>query len=185
MSKTNIGLVLHCEKASIEVWKSIENYTDYFISNYGRVKSYKKGTAKFLKQQVNEKGYLKVPLIRDDKRRTSCKVHRLVAQAFIPNSLELPEINHKDEVKTNNHVENLEWCDHKYNVNYGNRTEQASLTYSRPIIQYDKNGNYIAEYRNPYDANRKLGLYSSHIYSCCHGKRKTTGGFMFKFKDVI
>ena len=122
-----------------EMWRPIEGYEGkYEVSNKGRVKSLKRYSTRFgyQKELVGEKlmsiqksptGYMQVHLSNKGKRTTK-SVHRLVAQAFIPNPQGLPLINHKDEDPTNNHVENLEWCTQKYNVNYGTARKRARAT---------------------------------------------------------
>ena len=96
-----------------EIWKDFHNYQ---VSNHGQVRNSK--TGRLLKLQLNEKGYLRVALRIDGKTKWY-RVSRLVANLFIPNPDNLPEVNHKDENKLNNYAENLEWCDRKYNVHYG------------------------------------------------------------------
>ena len=111
-----------------EIWRDIEGYEGlYQVSNMGRVKSLgndKNRKEKILKPGMNNYGYLQVGLHKEGKRKIF-QVHRLVAQAFIPNPEELPEINHKTEIKTDNRAEFIEWCDHRYNMNYGTRNERA------------------------------------------------------------
>ena len=108
----------------IELWKDIEGYEGlYQVSNLGRV--YSKKTNRFLTMKKGNHGYERVALFKDGKQKFYLK-HRLVAQAFIPNPDNLPEVNHKDEDKSNNCVSNLEWCDGKYNCNYGNRNKNGS-----------------------------------------------------------
>ena len=99
-----------------EIWKNIMGFNGYQVSNFGRVRSFK--TYKILKQATNNKGYKSLGLCKKGKMSTFL-VHRLVAEAFIPNPDKLPCINHKDENPSNNCVSNLEWCDQKYNTNYG------------------------------------------------------------------
>ena len=114
-----------------EVWKNINGYEGlYQISNNGRVKSLPKLAGKswrkekILKTYLDKDGYVKVILCKENKTKF-LSVHRLIAEAFIPNPNEFPQINHKDENKQNNSLENLEWCTCKYNINYGTRTERA------------------------------------------------------------
>lgn len=95
--------------------RDIQGYENYQITDDGRVWS--KITNKWLKATDNGWGYLKVNLYKNGKMKC-CRVHRLVANAFLPNPENLPQINHKDEDKTNNNVSNLEWCDRAYNINY-------------------------------------------------------------------
>lgn len=106
----------------MEIWKTIEGFENYSVSTYGRVRKTK--TKKIMHQQINN-GYLYIRLNKDNKR-VPLRVHRLVAQAFIPNPDNCPCVNHKDENKTNNCVENLEWCTHKYNLNYGTIRERIA-----------------------------------------------------------
>ena len=109
-----------------EIWKDIAYYEEsYQISNYGRVRN--KKTNKYKAQHDNGKGYLTVDLWKNNKGKKEY-VHRLVALAFIPNPDKLPQVNHKDEDKQNNYVENLEWCTAKYNNNYGNHTSNMVKT---------------------------------------------------------
>ena len=113
----------------MEIWKDIEGYEGlYQVSNKGRIKSlnYRRtGKERVLSSSPTSSGYLVVCLYKNKKPKPFL-IHRLVAEAFIPNSDNLPEVNHKDENKLNNRVENLEWCDREYNINYGNRNEKAS-----------------------------------------------------------
>ena len=107
-----------------EVWKDIEGYEGlYQISNFGKVFSFKSN--KILKPFNDKKGYLKIEL-RKENRRKIYFLHRLVAMCFIENKNNLPYVNHKDENKHNNRVENLEWCTCKYNNNYGTRNSRIS-----------------------------------------------------------
>lgn len=119
----------------MEEWKSIPGYEClYEISSYGRVKSleryrYNNGEKQLLKERIlkphNTKGYFTVCLYKN-KTHKLYLIHRLVAQAFIPNPDNLPQVNHKDEDKTNNRVNNLEWCTAKYNMNYNDVLKRRS-----------------------------------------------------------
>ena len=102
-----------------EVWATIDGFDGYYISNLGRVKSSKWDKEVLIKQSVSEKGYMQVKI-----NQKTFRVHRLVAKAFIENPCAYDEINHKDEDKTNNMANNLEWCDRKYNMNYGTWKER-------------------------------------------------------------
>ena len=136
----------------MEEWRDIKGYEGlYQVSNEGRIKSLERianrsdGKVEILKEKIrkltkDKDGYLCVPLVKELKRKF-CKVHRLVAKAFIDNPDNLPEINHKDECKSNNSVENLEWCDRKYNTNYGTRPLKL---YEKQIDRKrDNKGRYI------------------------------------------
>lgn len=128
-----------------EVWKPVVGYESrYLVSNMGRVFSLIKD--KMLKQIETPYGYLVVNLY-DGNKMKQIRVHRLVAMAFIPNPDSLPQVNHIDEDKHNNYIDNLEWCNAKYNANYGTRNERLAKTLSEnktlPIGQYDLNWNLI------------------------------------------
>lgn len=128
------------------------------------------------------RGYLKV--IRN---RKNYKVHCLVAECFIPNHDNLPEVNHKDECKTNNRVENLEWCTRKYNINFGTRNKRVKkmLTNgkcSKPVAQYTLDGELIKTWPSAIEITRVLGFSFGNICACCNGKRKTHKGFIWNWK---
>ena len=128
-----------------EIWKDIRGYEGiYKISSYGRVWSLKrKGVVKekILSQTYNNNGYLRISLNKNNKSK-SILVHRLVAQSFIPNPNNLPCVNHKDENKLNNQVDNLEWCTHKYNNNYGTIKQRSGETLKKSgKVKYGNNGN--------------------------------------------
>lgn len=105
-----------------EIWKDIESLDNlYQASNLGRIrKKDKKGDYKICRLTLNKKGYLHISIRKKDNKIKTYRVHRLIAKTFIPNPLNLPEINHKNESKIDNRISNLEWCNHKYNINYGN-----------------------------------------------------------------
>lgn len=114
-----MSLLKHMER-----WRDIKGYEGlYQISNCGRVKSLKYCKEKILKSIKSSNGYLQVNLYKDGKRKYFL-VHRLVATAFIYNIENYSQINHKDEIKSNNYVSNLEWCDYSYNNNYGTRNKK-------------------------------------------------------------
>ena len=166
-----------------EIWHEIESYEGlYQISNKGRVKSLYKGSERILKPALTGSGYLKVQLCKNGMIK-HIRVHRLVANAFIPNPDNLPEINHKDENKKNNCAENLEWMIHRDNVNYGTRNERSAKARSKPILQYSKSGEFIREWQGAREVERVLGINSSHIISCCKGKLKSSGGFVWRYKE--
>lgn len=115
-----------------ELWKSVKEYPSYEVSNMGNIRNIH--TNKCLKQMKDIYGYLRVNLVYKDengiKKRRKVQVHRIVAKAFIPNPNNLPQINHIDEVKTNNVIDNLEWCTQYYNSNYGTARRRASITHT-------------------------------------------------------
>lgn len=175
-----------------EIWKDIADYEGYYqISNLGRVRSvdryiynvsnfgdnkisFYKG--KILRPSKRRKGYLGISLTKKNKQR-SFLIHRLVAQAFIPNSNNLPQVNHIDEDKTNNQVCNLEWCDNKYNINYGNcianmsKTRTNNMHNQKPVICIETG----IIYANSNDAQRKTNVYARNIRKNCDGVYKSAG----------
>ena len=145
----------------------------YGITSCGRVYSYK--SKKFLTPKHTRNGYLIVGLCKDGERKFYF-IHRLVAMAYLPNTENLPEINHKDENKTNNCLQNLEWCDHKYNVNYGTHNEKLK----KPILQFDLDGNFIKEWPSATDVGREI---QSNICMCLKGKKQTAYGYKWFYKE--
>ena len=165
-----------------EVWKDIEEYEGlYQVSNQGRVKSLWFGKEKILKPEKVRNGYLLVGLWKNGKPKMY-QVHRLVALTFLPNPNNLPEVNHKDEDKTNNCVDNLELCDRKYNMNFGTRTQRQAEKCSKPVIQFTKDGKFVREWKSTMDVERNLGYSNSHISSCCTGRYNSSYGFIWKYK---
>ena len=166
----------------METWKAIAGYEGlYEVSDQGRVKSLKYGKEKILKPQKNRGGYLKVVLYKDGHAKT-VKVHRLVAEAFIPNPNNLETINHKDEVKTNNAVSNLEWMSQKDNNNYGTRNKRAWEALSKQVQMFDKKtGELMVTFPSTREAGRVTGIYQSGISQCCIGKYKSAGGYIWRY----
>lgn len=171
-----------------EIWKDIQGYEGlYQISNYGRIKGLSKISKwnnrvwkeKILKQRV-VKQYKQIFLYKDGIGK-EYKVHRLVAQAFLPNPDNLPQVNHKDGNKLNNNVSNLEWI--------SARDNQLHSVYVlgngkfRPIEQYDKEGNFIREWEQIRIASNSLNIDESAISKCCKQKRMTAGGYIWKYKE--
>ena len=164
-----------------EIWKTIKDYDNYIISNFGKVKSLKKNI--ILKPEIRRK-YYSVQLYKNKKSK-HFQIHRLVAIAFIENPNNLKYVNHKDENKLNNYVDNLEWCTASYNINYGTAIKRATEKKSISIYQYDKKGNYLNTYSSFMDAQRKTGIFNNNIVKCCKGERKTAGGYIWKYKKEI
>ena len=164
-----------------EVWKDIAGYEGYYqVSNLGKVRNIKFNRE--LKACFDSYGYLLVVLSKCGKHRTRT-VHRLVAETFIPNEDNLPTVNHKDEDKTNNFVKNLEWCDNKYNCNYGTRNKKISKRVSKCVIQLSSLGKKIKQWNSITEASKHTGCNISSISNCCKGKQKTSGGYRWKYDE--
>lgn len=166
----------------IEIWKDIEGWKGlYQISNLGRVKRiYKNGKERILKPRIDKFGYLSVDLSEKNYRKT-CKIHRLVAEVFIPNPKNKPTVNHIDEDKTNNRAENLEWMTYKENINHGTRTKRMVKTQSRPVNQYDLQFNLIATYESASEAARILGISQGTISHACNDKPKNPKKYHWRY----
>lgn len=164
-----------------EVWKDVKNYDGlYQVSNLGNVKSLnRKGTkGGLIKQDLRKDGYLQVHLTKNRKMKNYL-VHRLVAEAFISNLNNLEEINHKDENKQNNKLDNLEFCTRKYNMNYGTRPYKNA----KKVCQTDLNNNIIKIWNSIREASRNTNINSSHISKCCKGLLRTSGGYIWRYSN--
>ena len=172
-----------------EVWLDIDGYDgDYQISNYGRVKSKKNNNEKILKYAIDGRGYSFVVLCKNGETKLF-RIHRLVGEYFIPNPNNYLCINHKDENKTNNEVSNLEWCTHKYNANYGTKTQRLkkslheSTKNKKCVTQYDLQGNLVALYNGIREAGRVTNTESSSISEVCQGKKITANGYIWRYQE--
>ena len=158
----------------------------YQVSNLGNVRSLNYNKTKKIqhlkKVVINKKGYLAVGLSKKGIFKIKT-VHRLVAETFISNPNNLPQVNHIDENKLNNSVTNLEWCTNKYNINYGTRKERISEKKGRKIIQLDKDDNIIKVWNGTCQASRELKINEGNIWEACNNKRKTAGKYKWKYKE--
>ena len=154
--------------------KDIKGYEGlYAIDEDGNVWGYKR--KHFLSQTPDKDGYLKVSLSKNNKAKKYF-VHRLVAETFIPNPNNLPIVNHKDEIKSHNYKDNLEWCDYEYSVNYGTRNKKISKSiYCEELDRMFESATVAA---------KELQIDRGHISACCRGKRKTTGGYHWRYAEV-
>lgn len=172
-----------------EVWKTVSINPLYEVSNLGRVRvlphdvSYKSRYGKIVTLHI--RGMVLKPIKNgryfcvciDKKQKT---IHRLVAMAFIPNPDNLPEVNHKDENRYNNRVENLEWCTPLYNTNYGTGKARRGQKCWVAVIATDKDG---SEHRfsSIREAGEKTGVDRSNIGACCRGMQHTAGGYRWRY----
>lgn len=134
---------------------------------------------KFIKQHII-RNYYYVSLSKNNIQK-SYRVHRLVAKHFIPNPNNFPEVNHKDENKLNNSVDNLEWCTNYYNQNYGTHQQRAARSNGRPVLKV-KDGKILEEYYSAREAARQNGLNQGNLTRVCQGKCKTLGGYEWRYK---
>lgn len=175
---------------AVEVWVPIEGYGgQYDISTFGRVRS----NGRFfqnvyieydepilLKLQKYKSGYVYVKL-----SRRMFAVHQLVAKAFLPNHRNLRQVNHKDENKSNNNVNNLEWCSSLYNINYGTGIKRRALAYGKRIEQLSRDGKHIAYYENAAEFERiNNGKYrGQHVRRAATGERPTAYGYKWRYVE--
>lgn len=170
---------METDKYLFEEWRDIHGYEGlYQVSNFGRVKNCVRKTLKQIR--TSENGYSYVILYKRCKPKLHL-VHRLVAEAFIPNPYNLPQVNHKDENKLNNVCCNLEWCTAKYNINYGEGILKRSAIRSKKICQMSRDGKIIRTWSSANEVKRVLGFSQGNIQQCCVGKRKTANGYIWKY----
>lgn len=183
-----------------EIWKSIKNYEGiYEVSNLGKVRSLdrkimnsknyiQKRRGIFLSNQISRKGYLTVNLSKNGENKR-IPIHRLVAQAFIINPLNLLQVNHKDENKKNNCVNNLEWCTNEYNSRYGTKGKRTSeknrnnKSTSKAIYQYNFSGELLKMWPSAGECERK-GFNHTGISQCCNGKINSYKGYIWTHKKL-
>ena len=174
-----------------EIWKDIPGYENlYQISNKGKIKSfynYRRNGTNILTPKI-KKGYYQIGLRKNGKRKW-LSIHRLVAITFISNNNNFKCVNHKDENKLNNNVDNLEWCNHKYNNCYGTRIERVIKNNKsrKEILQYDLDGNFIKEFISIAEAARSVKTSAGNIISCCKGNSKynKVKGYIWRYKGVV
>jgi hypothetical protein len=183
-----------------EIWKPIKDYEGlYEVSNYGRVRSVdhveyiphprnplyiqkRKIYGRIKKLRHHKAGYWITDLYKENIGTTKT-VHRLVAEAFIPNPQNKPEVNHIDENKENSRVENLEWCSRVENVRHGTALTRMGRGHWTPVIQMTKDGTFVKRWDCMQEAADKLGLHMTHISAVCRGRSKSHGGFLWRYPD--
>lgn len=179
-----------------EIWKNIDGYDEkYMISSLGRVKAlnyHRSGKEKIMSPELMKKGYLRA-LLQKDSIRERIMVHRLVAQAFIPNPDNKPYIDHINTDKSDNRVENLRWVTSKENCNnpatltkYRDRKGYRVYN-SKPVLQFSDNGIFIDIFDCSQTANRFTGIDHGVIRGCCNHNygRKTAGGFRWEYLENV
>jgi len=189
-----------------EVWKDIKGYEGlYQVSNRGRVKSLERyikrgihgiqySPERIRKQSQTHDGY-QIIILSKNKIKTTNRVNRIVADAFIPNPNNKPQVNHINNVRDDNRVENLEWVtaseNQKYSYITNNRVNSNLNRFgidnplSKCILQYSADNKFIKKFYGIRDAERKTGINSGCITKCCKNKRKIAGGFIWKYEDDV
>lgn len=180
----------------MEEWKPVRGFEEYYeVSNWGKIRSldrtivFKDGRKRKFYGKIltisaqNNSGYNTVGLHIKGKSKTFL-LHRIVAEAFVPNPLGLDEVNHKDENKRNNTASNLEWCTHAENVNHGNEIERGADKQRRSFRQLDLNGNLIRVWKGFKQMQRETGFQRKSVYDCCVGKRGSYKGYKWEYEVV-
>lgn len=171
-----------------EEWRAVKGYEGlYEVSNLGKIRNAK--TLHILSIFKNKRGYCRVDLWKNNKQKKYA-VHRVVAEAFIPNIYNKPQVNHIDENKSNNNADNLEWCTQLENHNCGTVNERISKSLtnnpkkSKPVAAYDDDMNLIASFPSIYEASRQVGISASTIGDCLHHRRGAihAGGYRWQFQ---
>ena len=162
----------------MELWREVVGFENYMVSSLGRI--YSKKNRIIMKSTPDNKGYFRVSFYEHGKSYTR-KVHRLVAESFIDNPNGLPQVNHKDENKSNNSVDNLEWCTNKYNRHYGTATERTRLANmncatTSKCVRCIETGIVYPSIR---EARRQTG--AMNIFYCCIGRRNTSNGYHWEY----
>lgn len=179
-----------------EIWKDIHGFEGFYqVSNLGRVRSVDRWVNgnhiscdfQFMKGKLrklikNRCGYWTV-MLRKNNSHDSFLVHRLVAEAFIPNPDNLPYVNHKDENPANSIADNLEWCTADYNLKYSNVAERVNKFKIRRVIQFDKNMNEIKRWDSLKEAAKFINRAQQNISRCCRGRCESCGGYKWRYED--
>ena len=168
----------------MEVWKDIKGYEGlYQVSNLGRVKSlnYNNTNKEKILKSETLRGYIRYHLFKKNKGKHYF-LHRLVAEAFIPNPNNYPIINHIDGNPLNNNIDNLEWCTYKYNAEHALKTGLVNM-YSF-VMKDKKTKQVIRTFKNLYELQKEMNFSNyAHIYTCCKGKRKSAYGYIWEYGD--
>lgn len=159
-----------------EEWRPIDGFPNYQVSNKGKVMNLK--TGRILKNRIDSFGYAIVHIHKGDGTKPKqIRIHRLVAQAFLPNPLKLPQVNHIDECKTNNDADNLEWCTASQNVRH------SAHQHSCRINQLTLDGQFIRQWESSHQIERELGYKCTYIIAVCKGKQQYAYNFRWEYAD--
>lgn len=179
----------------LEIWKPIPDFPGYEASSLGRIKSterivevhHKVGyytyiiPERIMKPHLMNSDYLGIALCLKGKHINTI-VHRLIAKTFIENPYHFPEVNHKNEIKTDNRVSNLEWCTRDYNKNFGTGSRRSGDKRGKKVLQFDLNGNFIKEWNTIRTASYQTNTDQKGIIMCCKGKQSKANNFIWRYK---
>lgn len=164
------------------MWKKIKDHHNYSVNDYGEIRNDR--TGRMLKPHLTYNGYLRVTL-----DGAKLRVHRIVAEAFISNDKNFPQINHKDGDKTNNQVDNLEWCTAKQNTKHAYENGLRTISYTniktpKPIVQMTLDGTIIGRYDSIMQASRRYGYNDSNLSKACKGVQQTAYGYKWQYANL-
>ena len=160
-------------------WKDVDGYKGlYRVSDKGEVYSVRRNC--IMTPRYDKDGYAQVTF-KVNGRRKEYRLHRIVAAAFVHNPCCYPEVNHKDENKSNNSASNLEWCTRAYNINYGTGLSRASVNRAKPVAQYSPDGEFIQSWGSIKEASTTLSIARSDISKVAKGRQRMAGGFRWKY----
>ena len=169
------------QQPSVEMeWRTVKEYDHYEVNNRGEIRHKKR--KHILSPRKNSSGYLYVSFNINGRRRNFA-VHRIVANAFIPNPNGYPEVNHKDYDRTNNNVGNLEWVSSSLNKHHAFQKEENCSSRGKEVNQYSKEGNFIKTYSSISEAAKEMNCTVGAISNCCLGRSKTSKGFRWSFSE--
>lgn len=171
-----------------EQWKAIEGFEKYEVSDLGRVRNIKTGRILTQRSKIND--YMYVRLLSAEGKQFARYTHRLVASAFVRNTCEGDQVNHKDEDKMNNRSSNLEWCSCRYNINYGTRTlraqeqRQERCYKARRVVRISEDGEQMC-LKSLRAAARFAGVSKSTLFAALNGTNSTAGGYRWRYAEEV
>lgn len=161
------------------IWKQIQFAPSYFVSNFGEISKYVYGRFVKINQRYSKKGYLVSTLCLPDGKKKLCQVHRLVMLTFNPiENSDIMQVNHRNEIKDDNRLDNLEWCTNDYNIHYGTALKRSyEHSHKKKVICVETE----VIYKSLTEASKQNGIALSNLSNCCNGKIKTCKGYHWEF----